>query len=84
MAYIESNVKDLPQKGSEIICQINAGVEDIIIENTNYYYKVSFTDENGVKQEGYVAKRNLKLIEHNEEDVEESEEIEEDKVDEKE
>lgn len=84
MAYIESNVKDLPQKGSEIICQIKAGVEAMIIENTNYYYKVSFTDENGVKQEGYVAKRNLKLIEHNEEDVEESEEIEEDKVDEKE
>ena len=40
MAYIESNVKDLPQKGAAIICQIKEGVEAIIIENTNYYYKV--------------------------------------------
>lgn len=78
-----SNVKELPQKGAEVICQIKEGVEAIIIENTNYYYKVSFTDENGVKQEGYVSKKNLKLIEQNEEVAEESEKIEEDKVDEK-
>lgn len=83
MTWAVSNVKELPQKGSEVICQIKEGVEAIIIENTNYYYKVSFTDENGVEQEGYVAKRNLKLIEQNEENVEEREKIEEDKVDEK-
>lgn len=83
MTYVESNVKYLPQKGGEIICRIKEGVEAIIIENTNYYYKVSFTDENGVKQEGYVAKKNLKLIQQNEEDTEESEKVEEDKVDEK-
>ena len=81
--WVVSNVKELPQKGAEVICQIKEGVEAVIIENTNYYYKVSFTDENGVKQEGYVAKKNLKLIEQNDEDVEESEKIEEDKVDEK-
>lgn len=82
-AWVVSNVKELPQKGSEVICQIKEGVEAVIIENTNYYYKVSFIDENGVEQEGYVAKKNLKLIEQNEEDAEESEKIEEDKVDEK-
>lgn len=82
-AWVVSNVKELPQKGAEVICQIKEGVEAVIIENTNYYYKVSFTDENGVKQEGYVAKKNLKLIEQNEEVTEESEKIEEDKVDEK-
>lgn len=81
--WVVSNVKELPQKGAEVICQIKEGVEAVIIENTNYYYKVSFTDENGVKQEGYVAKKNLKLIEQNDEDVEESKKIEEDKVDEK-
>lgn len=81
--WVVSNVKELPQKGAEVICQIKEGVEAVIVENTNYYYKVSFTDENGVKQEGYVAKKNLKLIEQNEEVAEESEKIEEDKVDEK-
>lgn len=81
MAYIESNVKDLPQKGSAIICQIKEGVEAIIIENTNYYYKVSFTDERVVEQEGYGAKRNLKLIQQDIDDREESKEIEVDNED---
>lgn len=52
MTWVMSNVKELPQKGADVICQIKEGVEAVIIENTNYYYKVSFTDENGVKQEG--------------------------------
>lgn len=83
MARAVSNVKELPQKGAEVICQIKEGIEAVIIENTNYYYKVSFTDENGVKQEGYVAKKNLKLIEQDEEDAAGNEKIKEDKVDEK-
>lgn len=62
-AYVVSNVKELPQKGANIICQLKENVEAIIIENTNYYYKVSFIDENGEKREGYVAKRNLKDVE---------------------
>lgn len=72
-AWVVSNVKELPQKGAEVVCQIKEGVEAVIIENTNYYYKVSFTDENGVKQEGYVAKKNLKLIEQDKEDATEGE-----------
>ena len=62
-SYIVSNVKELPQKGADIICQLKEDIEAIIIEDTNYYYKVSFVDESGEKREGYVAKRNLKKIE---------------------
>lgn len=62
MSYVVSNVRGLPQKGAEVIGQLSEGIEAVIIENTNYYYKVSFIDENGVQQEGYVAKRNLKVI----------------------
>lgn len=70
-AYVVSNVKELPQKGAKIIGQIHENIEAIIIENTNYYYKVTFTDENGKTKEGYVAKRNLKLIEEETEAVSE-------------
>ena len=69
---IVSNVKELPQKGAEVICQLKENFEATIIENTNYYYKVTFTDEDGVQREGYVAKRNLKIIE--EPETEETEE----------
>lgn len=72
-AWVVSNVKELPQKGANIICQLKEEIEAVIIENTNYYYKVSFTDENGVKCEGYVAKRNLKLLQKDIEDAEENE-----------
>ena len=61
-AYVVSNVKELPEKGAKIIGQINENIEAIVIENTNYYYKVTFTDEHGETKEGYVAKRNLKLL----------------------
>lgn len=70
MTYIESNVKELPGKGAEIVGKIKENVEAIILEDINYYYKVSFTDENGEVKEGYVAKRNLKLIEEETEEVE--------------
>lgn len=63
MTYVVSNVKEVPKKGAKVIGKIRENVEAIIIEDTNYYYKVSFTDENGETKEGYVAKRNLKLIE---------------------
>ena len=63
MTYVVSNVKELPEKGAKIVAQLKENIEATIIENTNYYYKVTFTDENGVQREGYVAKRNLKIIE---------------------
>ena len=63
MTYVVSNVKELPEKGAKIVAQLKKNIEATIIENTNYYYKVTFTDEDGVQREGYVAKRNLKIIE---------------------
>lgn len=73
-AYVVSNVKELPEKGAKIIGQINENIEATVIENTNYYYKVTFTDEHGETKEGYVAKRNLKIIEEKteEDDTEET------------
>lgn len=61
--YVVSNVKELPEKGAKIIGQIHENAEAIIVGNTNYYYKVTFINENGETKEGYVAKRNLKIVE---------------------
>lgn len=70
MTKVVSIVKEAPEKGAEIIYRLKDGVQAIIMENTNYYYKVKFTDENGVEREGYVAKKNLRVIE---EEMEKSE-----------
>lgn len=70
MTKVVSIVKEAPEKGAEIIYRLKDGVQAIIMGNTNYYYKVKFTDENGVEREGYVAKKNLKVIE---EEMEKSE-----------
>ena len=72
MTYVASDVKELPEKGAKIVAQLKENIEATIIENTNYYYKVTFTDEDGVQREGYVAKRNLKIIK--EPEAEETEE----------
>ncbi len=66
MSKIACSVKELPEKGAEIICHLEQNIEAIITENQNYYYKVSFIDENGIEREGYVAKRNLKIIDQEE------------------
>ena len=67
-----SNVKVLPQKKAEVTCQLKEGAEVTIIEKANYYYKVIFIDENGIQREGFVAKRNLEIVEKAEtEEVEE-------------
>ncbi|MBC5658707.1 hypothetical protein H8S44_02825 [Anaerosacchariphilus sp. NSJ-68] len=66
--YVVSNVKELPEKGARIVGQIQENIEAIIVENTNYYYKITFTDENGETKEGYVAKRNLKIVEYKKEE----------------
>lgn len=62
-AYVVSNVKEFPEKGAKIVGQIHENIEATIIGNTNYYYKVTFINEDGEIKEGYVAKRNLKIIE---------------------
>lgn len=70
MTKVVSCVKQAPEKGAEIICKLKDGIQAIITENTNYYYKVRFTDENGVEREGYVAKKNLRVIEEEERETE--------------
>lgn len=80
MTKVVSCVKQAPEKGAEIICRLKYGIQAIITENTNYYYKVKFTDENGVEREGYVAKKNLRVIEEEEGETEqENDEMEQNK-----
>ncbi len=80
MTKVVSCVKQAPEKGAEIICRLKDGIQAIITENTNYYYKVKFTDENGVECEGYVAKKNLRVIEEEEGEMEqEDDEMEQNK-----
>lgn len=62
-AYVVSNIKELPKKGAKVVGQLKEEVEAIIMENTRYYYKVHFVEENGEEKEGYVAKRNIKICE---------------------
>ena len=78
MAAIVSNVKELPEKGAAIVCQLKENIEAYITENTNYYYKVSFIDENGVEREGYVAKRNLKIIQEESQEKDDENSMQED------
>lgn len=68
---VVSSVKELPQKASKIVDKLEKGVEAIITENTNYYYKITYVDENGETKQGYVAKRNLIFV--NEIELEENE-----------
>lgn len=70
MTKVVSCVKQAPEKGAEIIYRLKDGIQAIITENTNYYYKVKFTDENGVEREEYVAKKNLRVIEEEEGETE--------------
>lgn len=74
MTKVVSCVKQAPEKGAEIIYKLKDGIQAIITENTNYYYKVRFTDENGVEREGYVAKKNLRVIEEEEREREKKDE----------
>lgn len=72
-AYVVSKVRELPQAAGKVIDELKEDLQAIITEDVPYYYKVTYTDEEGNVREGYVAKRNLKVIEV-EEPVEENEE----------
>lgn len=58
-----SMIKELPEKESKKIGTLQTGEEAIIIDNTEYYFKIVFTDENGEVKEGYIAKRNVIVME---------------------
>lgn len=74
-AYTVSKVKELPEKAGKVIDELKHEVQAIITEDVPYYYKVTYTDEDGNVKEGYVAKKNIQIIETEEEtEVEVSEE----------
>lgn len=62
VAYVVSKVRELPETASTIIGELQEKNEAIITEDVPYYYKVTFTDEDGNIKEGYVAKKNLQMI----------------------
>ena len=62
-AWAVSNIREFPEKTSQLVGELKNEIEAVIIENVPYYYKVSFTDENGHVKEGYVSKRSVRLIE---------------------
>ena len=66
-AWTVAHVKELPSMAGNFIMDLKDGIEAIIIENSPYYYKVSFVDENGEEKEGYVSKRSVRIIEKTEE-----------------
>ena len=68
VAYTISKVRKFPEIASNVIDELGEGVEGFITEDVPYYYKVTYTDENGEEREGYVAKKNLKVIEEPEEE----------------
>ncbi len=68
VAYTISKVRELPETAGKVIDELMEGIEGFITEDVPYYYKVTYTDENGEEKEGYVAKKNLKVIDESEED----------------
>lgn len=62
VAHKVSNVRKMPQAEAEVICRMKENTEAIILENVILYYKIAFIDEDGIKKEGYVIKRNLRLL----------------------
>ena len=57
-----SNVKKMPEAGSDVLFKLTENTEAIILENSISYYRIAFIDGDGIKREGYVAKKNVKLI----------------------
>lgn len=56
------NVRRQPRLNAEIICLLKENIEAIIIEDTIRYYRIAFIDEDGIKREGYVSKKSVKLL----------------------
>lgn len=59
-------VRELPEQGKNLVAELREGIEAMIVDDVPYYYKVTFTDENGEEREGYVSKRSVKIIEEDE------------------
>lgn len=70
-AYVISKVKEFPETAGKVIDELKKDMQAIITEDVPYYYRVIYTDEEGNVKEGYVAKKNIKVIE-TEEAIEEN------------
>lgn len=68
VAYAVSKVRELPGTASKVIDELWEGIEGFITEDVPYYYKVTYIDEDGNEKEGYVAKKNLRVIEESDEE----------------
>lgn len=62
VAHKVSTVKRMPEAGADVLFMLAENTEAIILENSIRYYRIAFFDEDGVKREGYVAKKNVRLL----------------------
>lgn len=63
-AKLKCYIKNGTTKDSRNIVKIDINQEIYIIDEEKYYYKTIYHNEKGELEEGYVAKRNIKLIEN--------------------
>lgn len=57
-----SDVKKMPKAGAAVLSKLMENTEAIVLENSISYYRIAFIDKDGIKKEGYVAKKNVRLI----------------------
>lgn len=62
IAYAVGKIKSEPKNEAPVIYYFNQKTEVTIIGETNYYYMIMFTDDEGKEAIGYNAKRNIKII----------------------
>lgn len=56
-------IREQPSTDANVVIELQESDKAIITDDIKYYYKVEFTDENGEKKIGYVAKKNVDIIE---------------------
>ena len=55
----QSKIYIEPDKNSEVIGNVENGTNFNSFEETNYFVKMEFTDENGISKLGYIRKKNI-------------------------
>lgn len=63
-AKLKCYIKNDATKDSKNVVKIDLNQEIYIIDEEKYYYKTIYHNEKGELEEGYVAKRNIKLVEN--------------------
>ncbi len=66
MTKIRCALREQPHTDSNTVIELQEGDEALILDDINYYYRIEFTDKNGDKKIGYVAKKNVEIIENDE------------------